>query len=98
MTENESEDKEFWSRADKFIDVANKLCSKTDVGKVTSSMLYAAARFNAFMVFANAENAEEMKGEKNTALEYFSDRYKKMLEENLDEHIENFNKYSENSA
>ena len=94
----EDVDKEFWTRADKFIDIANKLCVETAVGRVSSSLLYAAARFNAFMVYANAENIEEMKQEKKVALDYFAGQYKKMLEENLDDHIENFEKYSQSSS
>lgn len=96
---NEDEiDKEFWIRADKFIDIANKFCSKTAIGKVSSSLLYAAARFNAFMVYANAETAEEMEQEVKPALDYFAGQYKKMLAENLNDHIKNFDEYSNNSS
>ncbi len=93
MTEEET-DKEFWKRADKFIDTANKLSVDTAIGPVSSSLLYAAARFNAFIVYSNAENAEQMKQDKDAAVEYFSDQYKNMLEENLDDHIQNFEQYS----
>jgi hypothetical protein len=34
-----------------------------------------------------------MKDNKQKALEYFTGQYKKMLEENLDDYIENFDKY-----
>ena len=89
MSQNEN-DHTFWDRADKFIDVANGFCDQNPRGKVSASLLYAAARFNAFVVAASAEAPEEMLREREAALEYFVGEYRKMLEENLDDQIENF--------
>ena len=86
-------DETFWDRADRFINVANDFCDQIPRGKVSASLLYAAARFNSFVVTASAKSAEEMQNEKNAALEYFVGQYRKMLEENLDDHIQNFEKY-----
>ena len=86
---------EFWERADQIIELANKQVSGSEIGKVSSSLLYAAARFNSFNVASKADNVEEMKKDKEEAIKYFTEQYKKMLEENLDDYINNYEKYTE---
>jgi len=39
------------------------------------------------------ENAQDMAASKQETLEYFVNEYRKMLEENLDDYIEHFDKY-----
>lgn len=85
---------EFWERADEVIAVANKQAADADIGKVSSSTLYAAARFNAFNVASSADDVEEMKKDKDEAIRYFTEQYRKMLTENLDEYIENYEEYT----
>lgn len=86
-------DEGFWGRADSFIHLANDYCDLTPRGKVSASLLYAAARFNAFVVASHADSAEEMASEKAAAVEYFVEQFKQMLEENLGDHIDNFERY-----
>ena len=90
---NDETPPEFWERADQVIALANEQVADSTVGKVSSSLLYAAARFNSFNVASLADSAEEMKSDKEEAIKYFTDQYKKMLIENLDDYIENFEKY-----
>ncbi len=90
MSSNTKTPDEFWDRADSFIELANKYCDDVKIGQVSSSLLYAAARFNSFVVASSAKDAEEMIREKDAAIEYFTEQYKKMLSENLDENIRNF--------
>lgn len=89
----EDTDKGFWDRADSFIGLANGYCNETPRGKVSTSLLYAAARFNSFIVASHAESAEQMKTEKEAALDYFVEQYREMLEENLDDQIQNFQSF-----
>ncbi|WP_020157754.1 DUF3144 domain-containing protein [Methylobacter marinus] len=91
MSDNKP-DKDFWDRADEIIDLANKQCDSASNGKVSSSLLYAAARFNAFIVASSAKDSEELKNDKERAVKYFTEQYKKMLVENIDEHIKNYEK------
>lgn len=56
-------------------------------------MLYGTARFNAWLSATGWNNAEEMKKAKDETLEYFVTEYRKMLEENLNDYIENFETY-----
>ena len=86
-------DKEFFERADAYITVANEQAQTVNRGKVSASMMFATARFNAWVSASGTETSEELASVKDEALEYFISEYRKMLEENLDEYIEHFDKY-----
>ena len=86
-------DKEFFERADAYITLANDQASSVSRGKVSASMMFATARFNAWVSASGTDSAEELASVKDEALQYFLSEYRKMLEENLDEYIEHFDKY-----
>lgn len=88
-----TEDPTFFGRADSFIGLANEHCASVGRGKVSASLLYGSARFQAWNAACWAESAEDMKAKREETLKYFVDQYKSMLEENLDDYIEHFNKY-----
>jgi len=50
----------FWSRADAHIGLANQQCDTAEAGKVSASLLYAATRFNAFILAAKVSSAESL--------------------------------------
>ena len=91
MSDN-TEDKEFFDRADAIINLANSQCDGNAIGKVSSSLLFAAARFNAFIVASSAKDLEELKKEKMEAINYFKEQYEKVFIENMDEYIKNYDK------
>ena len=86
-------DKAFFERADAYIDVANQQAAEVNRGKVSASMMFATARFNAWVSASGTDSGEELASVKTEALDYFVTEYRKMLEENLDEYIEHFEKY-----
>ena len=90
----ESPGPEFWERVNAIIDLANEQCKDAPRGEISSSLLYATARFHAFLVASAASDVEEMKANRQEAIDYFPEQYKKMLIENLDEYIENFDDYT----
>lgn len=92
---DDSPDEEFWEIADSFIHLANQHLERAGRGKVSAAFLYAVARFNAFLVAAEADSPEEMANDKSPALAYFTQQYKKILRENLDDNIKNFERYKE---
>lgn len=87
---NNNKDSEFFNRADEIINLANKQCDHAASGKVSSSLLFAAARFNAFIVASSAKDVEELKNDKKEAIKYFTEQYEKMFIENIDEYIKNY--------
>lgn len=80
-------DKAFWELADSFIQLANTHLSAAKPSRVSASALFAAARFNAFVITAAAENKEQLIAEKEAAVAYFLEQYETMLRENIDEHL-----------
>ena len=90
---DDSVPEEFWQRADEIIALANEQIKDSTIGKVSSSLLYATARFNSFNVASSAKDVEEMKKDKDAAIKYFTRQYKKMLTENLEDYIENYESY-----
>jgi len=86
-------DDKFFERADAHINLSNEQLSDTDIGKVSASMMYSVARFNAWVSAFRFNNSTEMKGSKQEIIKYFVTEYEKMLTENLDDYIENFDNY-----
>jgi len=87
-------DDEFYVRADAHIHLSNDQVSESiGKGKVSASTMYATARFNAFVNACGWDSGEEMAQAKQEILEYFVAEYRKMLEENIDDYIQNFDSY-----
>jgi hypothetical protein len=83
----------FFERANALINLANEQCTTAHPNEVSASSMYAAARFNAFIVAGTTGNAKTMALEKERALEYFTDQFRKMMVNNLDDFIENFDRF-----
>lgn len=84
---------EFWNRSNALINLSNEQCDSAHPNEVAASTMYAAARFNAFIVAQSTGSAENMKVDKDRALEYFVDQFRKMMESNLDDFATNFDQY-----
>jgi Protein of unknown function (DUF3144)/Pentapeptide repeats (9 copies) len=86
-------DPTFFDRADAHIRLANEHCADTGRGKVSASLMYGSARFQAWNAATWAEDVEDMKARRSETLKYFVEQYEAMLEENLDDYIGNFEQY-----
>jgi len=80
-------DKQFWELADSFIQLANTNLNAAKPSKVSASALFAASRFNAFVITVSASSKEQLIAEKEAAIAYFLEQYEAMLRENIDEHL-----------
>ncbi|MEM7784317.1 MAG: DUF3144 domain-containing protein, partial [Planctomycetota bacterium] len=83
-------DNSFWDRADAIINLANDQSADESISRVANSLLYAAARFNAFDYWTFHENAAEFTESRQEAVDDCMERFRKMLEENFDDHLERF--------
>ena len=90
---NISPDQKFWDVTDSFIALANRHCADAGRGKVGAALLFAAARFNAFVTAAGATDATAFREGRQKAIEYFSAEFAKMLGANLDDWAKHFEKY-----
>ena len=91
---DETQHNAFWVRADEIINLANQQAEDVESDDVSSSLLYATARFNAFLIASSAEKADDIKAGKDAAVEYFTEQYRQLLIDNIDEYIENFDEYN----
>ncbi len=88
------EDPTFYKRADEHIRLSNSQVSEEiSRGMVSSSFLYSAARFNAYVCASSFNSSKELIEGKEAAMAFFMKEYKNMLEENMDDYIQNFSKY-----
>jgi len=91
-------DNEFYDRADAHIHLSNKqIKDGVTRGKVSASFMYSVARFNAWVSATGFTSSSEMREAKEETIEYFCEQYKKMLIENLDDYISNFESYIKRS-
>jgi hypothetical protein len=86
-------DPTFYDRADAQIHLSNSQLSNINPGKVSASMMYATARFNAYVSWIGFHNAGDMAEERGEIVRYFVEQYQLMLEENLEDYIRNFETY-----
>lgn len=87
-------DDRFYDRADAHIHLSNEqINSVATRGKVSASMMYATARFNAWVSATGFASKLEMREGREGRLDYLCDQYRKMLQENYDDYVENFDEY-----
>ena len=96
MSDNEREDLDpkFFERADAHVHLSNSQLADINPGKVSASMMYATARFNAYVSWIGFTNySSDMSAKRAETVRFFVEQYQIMLEENIDDYIGNFEKY-----
>lgn len=83
----------FFDRVDAHINLSNSQLTDITPGKVSASMMYVTARFNAYVSWIGFGSGADMADKRDGTVRYFVDQYRKMLEENLDDYIGNFDTY-----
>ncbi len=87
-------DKGFFDRADGHIALANAQISKeVGPGEVSASFLFAAARYNAFITAAGCTTSLELQSSKEQAVDYFTEQFRALLEQQMDDYAQNFSVY-----
>jgi hypothetical protein len=83
-------DPRFFDRADAVIHLANQQLHEVERGKVSASLMYATARFNAWVSVCGFSSPEEFYKARQETIDYFVRQYTAMLEENLDDYHRQF--------
>jgi phosphate uptake regulator len=78
---------------DSFIDQANQLADQNSPENVGMALLFAASRFNAFVVSQHAENIDDYEKDLVKAQDFFRAQYQEMLDENLEDYKKVYAKY-----
>ena len=93
-TEEQILDDDFFKRADEHINIANNhINNKVEPRFVSGSLMFASARFNAWISASGFKNGEELKARKKDLLDYFVKQYESMLDENIDNYADNYDLY-----
>jgi hypothetical protein len=79
---------------DAFIDRANDFAEKNGSENTGMALLFAASRFNAFVVSQHAETPEGYEADLAKARNFFQSQYREMLDENLEDYKQVYSKYS----
>ena len=85
-------DKQFIAMADYFIDQANQQCEKKDHQLVNASLLYASARFSAFITASLSESKENFEEDTDAAIAFYVEEFEKMLREHMRQYKSTFDK------
>ncbi|MDF2398932.1 DUF3144 domain-containing protein [Pseudomonas protegens] len=86
-------DQDFFNRADAIIELTNSHIADSSRGKASASLMYANARFSAWVSACGCRNVEELVAARQQAVDYFVEEFRLMLEENLTDYVENFGRY-----
>jgi hypothetical protein len=86
-------DDKFYDRADAHIHLANDQAEEASHQMVNASMMFASARFSAFVSARGFASGEAMAAKRAETVEYFVAGFRQMLEGNLDAYIKNFEAY-----
>ena len=86
-------DDKFYDRADAHIHLANDQGEDASREMVNASLMFASARFSAFVSARGFESGEAMAAKRDETIEYFVAGFRQMLEGNIDAYIRNFASY-----
>jgi len=90
---SENLDEKFFERADAHIHLSNDQLAAASPGKVSASMMYATARFNAWWTACGFSSESDMAARRDENIEYFVNQYRAALEENMDDYVRDFDAY-----
>ena len=89
----ENIDRNFYNRANEYITLANSHCDGTiGISLVSGSFMFALSRFNAWVRATDFDSGTELKQVRQETIDKLVAQYREMLEHNLDDHIDNFDR------
>lgn len=93
-TATDTPDDRFYDRADEHIELSNRQINPTETrGKVSASMMYATARFSAWICASGFDSQAGMAEAREERIAFFCEQFQKMLNEHYDDYVENFDEY-----
>lgn len=86
-------DEKFFNRADAHIHLANEQLADVARGKVSASLMFAAARYNAWVSATDLQSSSELQNRRDELVDYFLSQYRSMLEHNFDNYIAQYDAF-----
>ncbi|BFM06513.1 DUF3144 domain-containing protein [Halioxenophilus aromaticivorans] len=85
---------QLYDLVDALVELANQATDKAlDPGEAHQAMMYATARYGAFIVAASSESKEDYEQDKLDARNFYMDQFRQLLNENFDDYLANFDQY-----
>lgn len=99
MSDNQSDQ----AKAEAIYDLADSLLERVnqatddqlDPGDAHQALMFAAARYGAFIVAASSESKEDFQQDKLDARNFYMDQFRQMLNQNMDDYLDNYSDYLE---
>lgn len=86
-------DDAFYNRVDAHIHMSNDQKKNAAPDGVNTSMLYASARFCAWLAASRFGSAEALGAKKQETVDYFVMGFRQFLEGNIDDYVTNFDRF-----
>lgn len=91
-------DERFFERAEAQLRVASAQLADASPNRVSASLMYACARFNAWVSASHRRTPAELRLAYGETIEYFVAQYRKMLVKSLDDYQADFERYRDDAA
>ena len=93
--QTQDDDQKFFENIDAYIALANahEGNNRGAPQLVGASLLFAAARYNIFLVARAQNDLETYNGKKEEAKSYFMDQFSKMFDDNWDDYAKHYDRY-----
>jgi len=95
MSQDQERDAKFYERADAHIALANEQINtmQTSPVQANDALLYGAARFSTWIVAASFTDAEAFSNDRENAIDYFTNKFREMLDEHFNDYAQNYDAY-----
>lgn len=93
MSTTPTTDEQFMQLVDTFITTANDKAQNMDRNVIGPALMFAATRFNAYMLAMATRDVEEFRLQSEAARKYYLEQHEKMLTDNFKDFETNFDKY-----
>ncbi len=85
---------QLYDLVDALVELANQATDQDlDPGEAHQAMMFAAARYGAFIVAASSESKDDFEQDKLDARNFYMDQFRQLLNENFDDYLANYNDY-----
>ena len=94
MSESTNSNDQIWNLIEQLIEQVNIATDEgLEPGEAHQALMYAAARYGAFVVAAASESKEEFAQDVDDAKKFYLDQFRRLLLDNFDDYQENFKSY-----
>ncbi len=88
----EHRDGGYYARANAHIELSNEQMQQALPGQVAASMIHATTRFNAWLIAATSQSAEDFESKRQKAMDAFLSDCRRQFETHFNDHVQNYDR------